>query len=123
MIEPDVMSDEDRVTHESLKGIGDLGEDRCIRNHLIANPGKSRDILRNGSLRINQALPAINDFAALHPNRTNLRHAMEWRPSASRFNIDNDVGLLGVDDPRDPVHSDIKTKLTKMRKLDQLIAT
>ena len=99
VVEIDVVGNENRVLHECLELVGNVGKQWRIRNHFCRNTCQPRNAGRYCTLRIEQRLKAIDDLAVSDLHSADLGHAMLLTAPAGRLDINDDVRLVGVEDP------------------------
>ena len=102
--------------------LGNVREAGRVGNHRRRNAGQANDIGRNGALRIEQRLVALHDPAVDDLDRTDLGHAMVVTASAGCLDVDDDIRLLGIDDPLHAHHVGTKSGLAQLPQSEQLVA-
>src|SRR3954470_5432994 len=97
VVEADIMGDENAVPHELYESVRYLREQRCAPNHFVRDAGQLNDLCGNGTLRIDERMPLVDDTVIAKLHRADLGDAIAIRPGAGRLDIDHHVVLLGVE--------------------------
>ena len=101
IIEVHIVSRKDCVAHEISEPLGNFDEERRIGHHLRRDIGDARNVGWYGALRIEQSLKLVDNLSTDYLYRTNFGQTMQTRSTAGRFDIDDDIGLVGIDRPAD----------------------
>src|SRR5882757_886939 len=102
IIEVDVVSDKYPVAHEPYEAVGDLGKYRRATDHLVRDARDLDYLGGDGSLRIHQGMPFIEDLMVADLHRADFGYPIAGRPTARRLDVDHDVVLLGIESVVDP---------------------
>src|SRR6478672_8726410 len=102
IIEVHVVSDKYPVAHEPHEAVGDLGKYRRATDHLVRDARDLGYLGGDGSLRLHQGRPFIDDLMVADLHRADFGYPIAGRPTARRLDVDNDVILLRVEPVIDP---------------------
>src|SRR5712671_780358 len=102
IIEVDVVSDKYPVAHEPHEAVRDLGEYRRAADHLVRDARDLGYLGRDGSLRIHQRMPIVDDLMVADLHRADFGYPIAGRPTTRRLDVDHDVVLLGIEPIIDP---------------------
>src|SRR4051812_22343728 len=94
-VERRIMRDQYRVADELEKSVDDIGKDRRIRDHFVADSGQGRDERRYRHFRIYQGLKLVGHTTVSDAIRADLGHAARRSFGTGCFEIKNNK--LGVE--------------------------
>ncbi len=96
MVETRVVGDENRAAQLFEHRRGKIGEQRCIRDHFIADAGERLDVGRYRTLRIDQRTPFFEKLAVSHADDADFGDPMIGGIAARRFQINECEGVSRV---------------------------
>jgi hypothetical protein len=122
IIEVDVVSDEYPVVHEPHEAVRDLGEYRRAADHLVRDARDLGYLGRDGSLRIHQGMPLVDDLMVADLHRADFGYPIAGRPTARRLDVDHDVVLLRIEPIIDPADLRANAGASELPQPSELVA-
>src|SRR3954452_24911904 len=122
VVEADIMGDENAVPHKLHESVRYLREQGCVPNHFVRDAGQLNDLCRNGTLRIDERMPLVDDTVIANLHRADLGDAIAIRPGAGRLDIDHHVVLLGVETIIHPTDLGDDAGCAELAEAGQLVA-
>src|SRR6185369_3272298 len=110
VIEIDVVSDKYPVAHEPHEAFRNLGKNRRTANHIVRDARDLRYLCRDGSLRIHQRMPLVDDLVVADLDRSYFGYPIARSPTACGLDIDYDIVLLGIEAIVDPTGGSVDVK-------------